>query len=104
MRKAGLFMIGGGLVIWYLATRKPAAGAVPIETQLASIWSVFVDAWVYREGVWLVYQKVGPFKEFTSINPGETVWIEVSENATLVYGTLTVALVPGGNWPVVWPT
>ena len=104
MKNIWVWAIGGGLAIWYFVSRQPAQGAVTIEQQLVSIWPVFVDAWVYRNNTWLLYDKANPmFREFISINPGETVWVQVSANATLIYGPLTIALVPGGNWPVVWP-
>lgn len=93
-------LVVAGLVIgvgWLWGRRTTAAPVLTIEEQLASIWSVFVDAWVYRGGAWLVYAKDGSFREFTSINMGETVWLQVTSPVTLTYRKMSVPLVPDGN-------
>lgn len=99
-------LVVAGLVIgvgWLWGRRTTAAPVLTIEEQLASIWSVFVDAWVLRAGNWLVYTKDGAFREFTSINMGETVWLQVTAPSTLVYRSIRQDLLPDGNInAVVW--
>ena len=98
-------LVAAGLVIgvgWLWGRRTTAAPHV-IQQQLASIWAVFVDAWVLRAGTWLVYTKDGAFQEFVEIQVGETVWLQVTAPATLVYGNIRQDLLPDGNTnAVVW--
>ena len=98
-------LVAAGLVIgvgWLWGRRTTAAPAT-IQQQLASIWSVFVDAWVLRGGTWLVYAKDGSFQEFTSIQVGETVWLQVTSPALLTFGNISQNLIPDGNInAVVW--
>lgn len=97
-------LVAVGLVVGvgWLWGRKGAAAA-PIQQQLASIWGVFVDAWVRRAGNPLVYTKDGVFQEFVEIQVGETVWIQVTAPVTLAFGAIHQNLVPDGNVnAVVW--
>ena len=98
-------LVAAGLVlgVGWLWGRRTTAAPPPILTQLASIWSVFVDAWVQRAGTWLVYTKDGAFQEFVEIQVGETVWLQVTSPVTLIYGNIHQDLVPDGNInAVVW--
>ena len=101
--KGALVAVGLVLGVGWLWGRRTTAAPNPIQQQLASIWNVFVDAWVLRGGQWLVYTKDGALQEFTGILMGETVWLQVTAPATLVYGNIQQNLVPDGNInAVVW--
>lgn len=99
-------LVAAGLVIgvgWLWRTTAKGILLQGVRAQLDSIWSVFVDAWVLRAGNWLVYTKDGAFQEFSSIQTGETVWLQVTAPAVLTFGNIHQNLIPDGNInAVVW--
>lgn len=76
--------------------------AETIIQQMASIASVLVDVWVYRDGVWLVYSVPFPLTNtLDRILHGETAHIEVTDAVTLTYGEHSYPLEAGTN-TIVW--